>query len=61
MKSYLVITGTLFGLIGAMHLANAFVHFHGEGGGMEFYAENLVLGGLAASLAVWGLRLSARA
>ena len=61
MKSYLVITGTLFGLIGAMHLGNAVLHFHGPGGGLEFYAENFLLGGLAAALGVWGLRLSARA
>jgi hypothetical protein len=60
MKSYLVLTGTLFGLIGAMHLGNAVLHFHGAGGGLEFYAENLILGGLAATLAVWGFRLSAR-
>jgi high-affinity Fe2+/Pb2+ permease len=60
MKAYLVLTGCLFGLLGAMHLGNAIFHFHG-GGGVEFYAENLTLGGVAAGLAVWGLRLSARA
>jgi len=61
MKAYLVLTGCLFGLLGAMHLGNAVLHFHGSGGGVEFYAENLILGGVAASLAAWGLRLSTRA
>ena len=49
MKAYLVLTGCLFGLLGAMHLGNALLHFHGSGGGV------------AASLAAWGLRLSTRA
>ena len=61
MKAYLVLTGCLFGLLGAMHIGNAIFHFHGGGEGAEFYAENLILGGLAAGLAVWGLRLSTRA
>jgi hypothetical protein len=61
MKAYLVLTGCLFGLLGVMHIGNAIFHFHGESGGVEFYAENLILGGVASALAVWGLRLSARA
>jgi len=61
MKTYLVITGLLFAAMGAMHLGNVLLHFHGHGDGAAFYVENLVLGGIAVSLGTWGLRLSSRA
>jgi hypothetical protein len=55
MKAYLLITGTLFALIGAMHLGSLIQHWNVPGQG----AFDGILGTLSASLAVWAFLLVA--
>ena len=56
MKSYLVVTGTIFGLIGVAHLLRLFVEGHplSDSG---FLMTNLALFIVGGALAVWAGRL----
>jgi hypothetical protein len=59
MKAYLVVTGTIFGLVGAAHLLRLFV----EGNALSdpwFLANNLSLFLVGGGLAVWAARLVVR-
>jgi hypothetical protein len=58
MKTYLIVTGGLFGLIGITHLVRLFVE--GESilaNGAEFIATNLTLFVLGTGLAAWATLL----
>jgi hypothetical protein len=57
MKGYLLTTGTLFGLIGAMHLGTLIERWRLATPDTEFVVENLALGGIALSLAAWAFVL----
>lgn len=59
MKAYLVLTGTLFGLVGAAHLLRLFV----EGRPLSdpwFPGVNVALFIVGGGLAVWAMRLLMR-
>lgn len=59
MKAYLVVTGTLFGLVGVAHLLRLFV----EGQPLSdpwFLGVNVALFIVGAGLAVWAMRLLMR-
>ena len=60
MKAYLLTTGTIFALIGAMHLSILVMRWRVPLDA-EFIIENGVLGGLSAALALWAFRLVGRA
>lgn len=59
MKSYLLTTGTIFGLLAAMHLGTLVVRWR-QLSNLEFALENAALGGLALILAIWAFRLARR-
>ena len=56
MKAYLLITGTMFALIGVMHLGRLVMRMPSSD-----WPFDAVLGGLSAALAVWAFRLVATA
>ena len=59
MKSYLTVTGAIFGLIGLAHLLRL---FSGERpwSDLWFVGDNLVVFVIGVGLAVWALRLLGR-
>jgi hypothetical protein len=61
LKAYLVITGTIFGLIALAHLARTFAESQRLGSDPWFYLEGPGLGLLSAALSLWAWRLLWRA
>jgi hypothetical protein len=59
MKAYLVVSGTLFGLVGFAHLLRLFVE-RDRLSDPWFFAHNLALFIVGAGLAVWALQLLRR-
>ena len=57
MKAYLIITGTLFGLIAVLHLLRAIAEWHLLTTDPWYFLEMAGLGVLAAGLSVWAWRL----
>jgi predicted tellurium resistance membrane protein TerC len=57
MKAYLVTTGTIFGLIGLMHILKSFADWHQLTTNPVEYAAMSALGLIAVALSVWGWRL----
>jgi hypothetical protein len=58
-KAYLVVTGSIFGLIGIAHLLRLFVEGHPLSDPW-FLGSNLALFFVGAGLAVWATRLMVR-
>jgi len=58
MKAYLLTSGSIFGIIGTLHLSNIVLRWHQMASDGHFAAENLVLTSLAGSLAFWAFRLA---
>jgi hypothetical protein len=56
MKAYLVVTGTIFGLVGIAHLLRLFVEGHPLSDSW-FLGHNVVLFLVGGGLAVWAVRL----
>jgi hypothetical protein len=61
LKAYLVVTGTIFGLIALAHLARTIAESQRLGSDPWFYLEGPGLGLVAAALSLWALRLLWRA
>jgi hypothetical protein len=61
LKAYLVVTGTIFGLIALAHLARTIAESQRLGSDPWFYLEGPGLGLIAAALSLWALRLLWRA
>ena len=61
MKAYLVITGSIFGLIALAHLARTIAESQRLGSDPWFYLEGPGLGLVAAALSLWAWRLLWRA
>jgi hypothetical protein len=59
MKAYLVVTGTIFGLVGLAHLLRLFVEGHPLSDPW-FLGHNLALFLVGVGLAVWAVRLAMR-
>jgi hypothetical protein len=59
MKAYLVVSGALFGLVGAAHLLRLFVEGHPLSD-PPFLIHNLALFVAGMGLAAWALRLLVR-
>jgi len=59
MKAYLVVTGTIFALVGIAHLLRLFVEGHALSD-PGFLGSNLALFALGGGLAVWATRLVKR-
>jgi hypothetical protein len=59
MKAYLVVTGTIFGLIGIAHLLRLFVERHPLSDPW-FLGSNLALFVVGAGFAIWATRLVVR-
>lgn len=57
MKAYLITTGTIFGLIGVMHLLRAIAEWHLLTTDPVYFLSMAALGLLAAGLSAWGWRL----
>jgi hypothetical protein len=60
MKAYLVITGSLFGLLAVMHLLRAIAEWHSLKTDPAYFLGMAALGLLAAALSVWAWRLLLR-
>jgi drug/metabolite transporter (DMT)-like permease len=60
MKAYLIITGTIFGLLAALHLWIAFTEREKVTTDPGQFASVLILGVLSGGLAVWAWRLLRR-
>jgi hypothetical protein len=58
MKAYLLTSGTIFGLIAALHLSNIVVRWHQLLSDAQFAAENVLLTGIAGGLAYWAFHLA---
>ena len=56
MKAYLVLTGTLFGVIGIAHLLRLFIEEHSLADAW-FVGSNLALFVVGGGVAVWAARL----
>jgi hypothetical protein len=61
LKAYLVITGSIFGLIALAHLARTIAESQRLGSDPWFYLEGPGLGLVAAALSLWAWRLLWRA
>jgi hypothetical protein len=61
LKPYLVITGTIFGLIALAHLGRTFAESQRLGSDPWFYLEGPGLGLLSSALSLWAWRLLWRA
>jgi hypothetical protein len=59
MKAYLVVTGTIFGLVGVAHLLRLLVERHALSDAW-FLGSNLALFVVGGGLAIWAARLVAR-
>jgi len=60
MKAYLITTGTIFGLLAAMHVVKAIDERHSLTTDPGQYTAMAAMGALAAALSVWAWRLLAR-
>jgi hypothetical protein len=60
MKAYLAITGTIFGLLGVMHILRAIDERQGFSTNPGEYIAMAALGFVAAGLSVWAWRLFLR-
>jgi hypothetical protein len=60
-KAYLVVTGSIFGLIALAHLARTVAESQRLGSDPWFYLEGPGLGLVAAALSLWAWRLLWRA
>ena len=60
MKAYLVITGTVFGLIAVMHFLRSMAEWHLLATDPWYFLGMAALGVLAAALCVWAWRLLRR-
>jgi hypothetical protein len=58
MKAYLLTSGSIFGIIGTLHLSNIVLRWHQMASDGHFAAENLILTSLAGGLAFWAFRLA---
>jgi hypothetical protein len=56
-KAYLIITGTIFGLIAILHVHRTVSEWSRRASDPGFYVEGPGLGLVAAGLCVWGFRL----
>ena len=61
MKAYLVVTGSIFGLIALAHLARTVAESQRLGSDPWFYLEGPGLGLVATALSLWAWRLLWRA
>jgi hypothetical protein len=57
MKSYLVTTAAIFGLLALVHLLRTIAEWSQIGSNPGFIVEGPGIGLLAAALCVWGVRL----
>jgi hypothetical protein len=57
MKPYLATTGTIFGLVGAVHLLTLLRGWQTVATNPSFGLENGILGALSAALPIWAFRL----
>ncbi len=60
MKAYLIITGSLFGLMAFLHVWKAIDEWHQLTSHPAYFVSMVALGGVAAALAVWAVRLLKR-
>ena len=56
MKPYLIVTGTIFGLLGLAHLLRLFIERH-PWSDYGFLGPNLLVSLLGVGLAIWAARL----
>ena len=56
MKPYLIVTGTIFGLVGLAHLLRLFIERH-PWSDYGFLGPNLLVVLLGVGIAVWAVRL----
>ena len=60
MKAYIVVTGSIFGLVGVAHLLRLFLEGgHSLAADPWFFVGNLALFVIGGGIAVWALRLLA--
>ncbi|HET6325688.1 MAG TPA: hypothetical protein VFG04_13495 [Planctomycetaceae bacterium] len=57
MRAYLVITGTLFGLLAVAHILRTFAEWQRLSTEVGFYLEGPGIGLVGAALSVWAWRL----
>lgn len=57
MKAYLVTTGTIFGLIAAMHLLKSIADWQSFGKNPGDYIAMAALGCISAAMSIWAWRL----
>jgi hypothetical protein len=57
MKAYLIVTGSLFGLVGAAHLLRLFVEREHPWSDPGFLAHNVALFAIGGGIAFWAARL----
>jgi len=57
MRRYLVTTGALFGLLGALHMLRTFADWRRLTEEPGFIVEGPVIGAIACALAIWAWRL----
>ena len=60
MKAYLIITGTIFGLLAAMHVVKAIDERQSLTTNPGYFLAMAAMGALAGVLSVWAWRLLAR-
>ena len=58
MKAYLLASGTIFGLVGTMHLVMLIRQWRLATSDLSFATENGLLCAIALGLAAWAFRLS---
>jgi hypothetical protein len=57
MKAYLLTSGSIFGIIGTLHLSNIVLRWSQMTADGQFAAENLILTSIAGGLAFWAFTL----
>ena len=57
MKAYLLTSGSIFGVIGALHLSNIVLRWSQVISDGQFAAENVILTSIAGGLALWAFML----
>jgi hypothetical protein len=58
MKAYLLTSGSIFAIIGTLHLSNVVLQWHQMASDGHFAAENVILTSIAGGLAFWAFRLA---
>lgn len=58
MKAYLLTSGSIFGIVGALHLSNIILRWSRMTSDGQFAMENVILTSIAGGLALWAFILA---